>query len=274
MYMCERNLNNNKYQIGWGAAAWVQDGGIFVFLFQDRIVTQWSQTGHLKAQSITVESVGQQHWHNRKKNTTDFVSANILWKLLFRSDFQHMCKNPRDWASLRWDDPSTWQVWRIKVLMKQHDESTGVLCAVRVKGHTLCCVFKHFRVAFYCDGPKQVKGKFIRHFTKLDGKPHLRESMKMVYFVVLPWRCKSTLMLLKVLIAKYEQESCRFKGAVWSSIQFNSNWESSYLQHQWGNNTKCLCKWRNKLFSEDNKKEGGRVRHAQTKYNSIDCVVL
>lgn len=154
---------------------------------------------------------------------------------------------------------------------------TGVLCAVRVKGHTLCCVFKHFRVAFYCDGPKQVKGKFIRHFTKLDGKPHLRESMKMVYFVVLPWRCKSTLMLLKVLIAKcskYEQESCRFKGAVWSSIQFNSNWESSYLQYQWGNNTKCLCKWRNKLFSEDNKKEGGRVRHAQTKYNSIDCVVL
>lgn len=91
---------------------------------------------------------------------------------------------------------------------------TGVLCAVRVKGHTLCCVFKHFRVAFYCDGPKQVKGKFIRHFTKLDRKPHLRESMKMVYFVVLPWRCKSTLMLLKVLIAKYEQESCRFKGAV------------------------------------------------------------
>lgn len=67
MYMCERNLNNNKYQIGWGAAAWVQDGGRFVFLFQDRIVTQWSQTGHLKAQSLTVESVGQQHWHNRKK---------------------------------------------------------------------------------------------------------------------------------------------------------------------------------------------------------------
>lgn len=97
---------------------------------------------------------------------------------------------------------------------------TGVLYAVRMKGHTLCCVIKHFRVAFYCDGPKQVKGSFIRHFTKLDRKPHLRESMKMVYFVVLPWRCKSTLMLLKVLIAKcskYEQESCRFKGAVCSS---------------------------------------------------------
>ena len=57
-----------------------------------------------------------------------------------------------------------------------------------------------------------------------------------------------------------------FKGAVCK------NWESSYLQYQWGNKTKSLCKWRNKLFSEDNKKEGGRVRHAQTKYNSINCI--